>query len=251
MGDTNDTLRTADERYRAHRPRSPRRLQSQTLQTGHHDPIMEPHAADKISAVVQLVKELKMDFATGDKEIARQIDAELEKSLAQASETSTKGGATVIPDGYLEKQFKKYEKLVKSNDARDALVEVLLAIGCTPKPSRCHTGTLSRPCFKNIQIALKYNSSLGLSTSKDANRRRADYFEKLAEKMRENWLALVDKSIQKFGDGNGSAISGSHREHFPASVKDRLRFLAHGKERVLDAMRLHKALAVTRSPIFK
>ena len=100
------------------------------------------------------------------------------------------------------------------------------------------------------KIAIRYNTSVGISLSKAAHRQRAEHFEGLSGRFETAYQSLIASALKAHGDGNGVAISGIYRSHFPEDVKDRLRFLAHGKSMLTDAVRLHKHLSVTRSPIF-
>lgn len=101
------------------------------------------------------------------------------------------------------------------------------------------------------KVAIRYSGSLGVSTSKAAHSQRADHFNTLKNHFEIAYHDLVKKALATYGNGDGHDISGIIRSHFPDDVKDRLRFLAHGKSMVSDAVRLHQALAKTRSPLFK
>ena len=51
------------------------------------------------------------------------------------------------------------------------------------------------------------------------------HFENACRASREH-VALANESLERFGNGNGTPISGVVRDHFPDEVKDRLRSLA-------------------------
>jgi hypothetical protein len=101
------------------------------------------------------------------------------------------------------------------------------------------------------KVAVKYAYSWGIPTSKSAHAQRADYFEDLATVMGRAYDDLVERALDKYGDGSGVLISGVVRDHFPEMVKKRLRFLAQGQTVVKKAARLHGYLSKTRSPLFK
>jgi hypothetical protein len=271
MAEFNDTLKTADGRYIVRVVADSRggfraKLYSRAavLAGSSEGPIMEPHAGDKISAVLQLIKELNMDFSTGDKEIARQIDKELEKSLLKAESgtpaTPPATGLLKIGDSGLEKDFHKFEKLKKTTsenrvhalgypDER-ALAEVILGDQNYTKRFRMPKYNGGVSMLRDHKVAIKYASELGIPASKSAHSQRADHYDTLAKRFNRAWQDLVKRASKKFGDPGpftGPFISGVYREHFPGAVKDRLRFLAHGETMLKDATRLHQALSKTRS----
>ena len=101
------------------------------------------------------------------------------------------------------------------------------------------------------KVALRYGVSWGLiSTSKHGNELKADHFEDLALKLKDEWDDVVNLAAKQYGN-HGSLISGVYRDHFPDDVKDRLRFLAHGAALASQAAHLHRYLSKTRSPQFK
>lgn len=104
--------------------------------------------------------------------------------------------------------------------------------------------------LRDPRVAVRYNVSWGIPTSKDAHRQRTEYFAGVAETLQAAWDDLVNRAVALFGD-HGSLISGCYRDHFPPPVKDRLRFLAHGRTMAKDAERLHLYLSKTRSPLFR
>lgn len=257
MAEMKDTLETADGRYVVRvLPDSRGGYRAKLYRKGTSDPIMEPHAADKISAVLQLVRELDADFSTGDKEIGRQIDKELEKSLnanTRTAEVKTKSGSLKIHDAELEKDFGKFERVKKKtkdhNPQLRAMVEVLLGDENYAKHFRMPGWNGTVNMLRDPKVAIRYHAELGVPTSKNAHHQRAETFHKLAEKLNRAWNNLVDRASKKFGK-EGSLISAVYRDHFPPTVKDRLRFLAQGETVVKDAVRLHETLSKSRSPLF-
>lgn len=101
------------------------------------------------------------------------------------------------------------------------------------------------------KVAIKHALDWGIPTSKSAHVQKADFFSNLTQKMDREWNATVDMAIAAYGNGTGSLISGVYRDHFPDDVKNRLRFLHHGKNLAADAARLHNYLSKTHSPLFQ
>ena len=99
------------------------------------------------------------------------------------------------------------------------------------------------------KVAIRHAMDWGIPTSKSAHAQKADFFCDLARKMEDEWNATVSLAIEAYGD-QGSLISGVYRDHFPDDVKQRLRFLAHGKSLAQEACALHEYLSKTRSPLF-
>lgn len=99
------------------------------------------------------------------------------------------------------------------------------------------------------RVALRYWHSWGIPTSKDAHRQRAEYFERLHGEYEDTYRDLVAYALEQYGT-RGPLISGVVQEHFPAHVKNRLRFLSRAKNLTSDARRLHEFLSKTRSPAF-
>jgi hypothetical protein len=111
-----------------------------------------------------------------------------------------------------------------------------------------HNGPVSM--LDEPRVALRHVFDWGIPTSKSAHAQRADFFRDLARKIDDEWQATVSLAVEAYGK-EGSLISGVYRDHFPEDVKDRLRFLSHGKSLATDAARLHEYLSKTRSPRFQ
>ena len=109
-------------------------------------------------------------------------------------------------------------------------------------------GTVSM--LQEPKVAIRHVLDWGIPTSKSGHAQKADYFTDLAQRMDREWDDTVNLAIGTYGN-HGPLISGVYRDHFPDDVKDRLRFLSHGKNLAVDAARLHLYLSKTRSPLFK
>jgi hypothetical protein len=146
----------------------------------------------------------------------------------------------------LERHYQQYERL---HGGEDALAKVLL--GDTTYVERVsmpkHNGTTT--ILREPRAAVRHANRLGIPTSKDAHRQRAEYFEALATTLDGAWQELVSRCVELFGK-HGPLVSGIYRDHFPPEAKARLRFLSHGHTMAVDAQRLHHHLATTRSPLF-
>lgn len=146
----------------------------------------------------------------------------------------------------LERHYQQYERL---REGEVALARVLLGddsyVERVPMPKYNGTTTILR----EPRAAVRHANRLGIPTSKDAHRQRAEYFEALATTLDNAWQDLVRRCIDLFGN-QGALVSGIYREHFPPEAQSRLRFLSHGHTMAKDAWRLHHYLATTRSPLF-
>jgi len=100
------------------------------------------------------------------------------------------------------------------------------------------------------KVAIRHNQVLGISTSKNANRQRAEYFTNLYHEIGRTYTDLANLALETYGN-DGPQVSGIIRSHFPRDIKDRLRFLSAAKNATGDAARLHEYLAKTRSPLFR
>jgi hypothetical protein len=121
-------------------------------------------------------------------------------------------------------------------------------------------GTVSM--LREPKVAIRYAVAWGISTSKSDHAQKADFFDNLAQKMDDEWNSTVNLAVEIYGEvpsgaksskgsfPQGTLISGVYRDHFPESVKQRLRFLTAGKNLASSACRLHMFLSKTRSPLF-
>lgn len=99
------------------------------------------------------------------------------------------------------------------------------------------------------RIALRHWSDLGLPRSKHAHALRAEFFRALQHRFDEEHQRLLAEAEAAYG-AHGPLISAGLREHWPALVKDRIRFVAQQGPKVGDAAAFHEYLATTRSPVF-
>lgn len=147
----------------------------------------------------------------------------------------------------LERHFEQYERL--GGDLR-AMAITLLGDETYVRQVKMPKWSSTVDMLREHKVAVRHGSSWGIPTSKDAHRQRAEYFAGVAETLQAAWDDLVERAVALFGD-HGSLISGCYRDHFPPPVKNRLRFLAHGRTMAKDAERLHLYLSKTRSPLFR
>jgi len=218
---------------------------------------MEPHAADKLSAIYQLIKELQAGFSIGDIGLASDLDEALEKHLRKASqEDATLVGSQahhraeakkLVIGGGFESKFKSYLK--KGGHRSDkALAEIVLGDEMYVKPYKMPKWNVQPTMLREPQVVL-HHLPHGISTSKSANAQRADHFERLRATVDTQWQKLLEAASKLYG-AHGAIVSGGFRDHFPNAVKDRIRFLAHASTMLGDAVKLHKFLSKTRSPHF-
>jgi hypothetical protein len=99
-------------------------------------------------------------------------------------------------------------------------------------------------------VATRLNTSIGITTSKEAHRHRAEFFNEAAKKFDDEWQQIVTEARQLYGD-QGPLVSGVFRSHFPEYVKARLRFLTQAHNLCQDAAQFHQHLSKSRSPLFR
>lgn len=108
-----------------------------------------------------------------------------------------------------------------------------------------------RPSVLNtVDVAIRHHGELGIPTSKHAHRLRADYFRALRARFDTEHQRLIDQAERAHGT-SGSLLSAGTREDWPENVRERIRFVGQGLSTLSDAVRLHEALAKTRSPAFR
>jgi hypothetical protein len=151
-------------------------------------------------------------------------------------------------DDVLEQMYQKYRS--PGGDLREKEAEIILGDPIYVRGVKMPRWNGPVTMLREPRVAIKYNASWGIPTSKDAHRQRAEYFERLREELRTTYDDLVKYACETYGD-YGPLVSGIVHDHFPVSIKNRLRFLSHAKNMVSDAARLHAYLSKTRSPLFR
>ena len=152
----------------------------------------------------------------------------------------------IVLEPELEQMFQQYKR---EGGTTEAMSRTLLGDDVYVRRVRMPKWNVPVTMLMEPKVAIRYNTSWGIPTSKSAHSQRADMFVDLAQKLTDEWNATVSLAAEAYGD-QGSLISGVYRDHFPDSVKDRLRFLAYGSTMAKDAARLHEYLSTTRSPLF-
>jgi len=147
----------------------------------------------------------------------------------------------------LEQMFQDFRS---KGGSTEAMARVLLGDEIYVRKVRMPKWNVPVDMLMEPKVAIRHNTSWGIPTSKSAHAQRADYFAELASELENECNATVDMAVQTYGN-QGSLISGVYRDHFPTNLKDRLRFLSHGKTMAQDAARLHDHLSKTRSPLFQ
>lgn len=147
-------------------------------------------------------------------------------------------------DDDLERMYGAY------NRKRGSSMEEIV-LGDASYSRRFHMPKYNGPVsmLQEPKVALRWWHELGLPTSKDAHRQRAEYFTTLYHEIGKTHNQLGTLACEVYGD-HGPLVSGIIHNHFPVNVKDRLRFLSTAKNLTGDAARVHEYLAKTRSPIF-
>jgi hypothetical protein len=201
--------------------------------------VAEPHGNDKAAAVISLIRELEQ---TGDGAIAEAIKRAVEKEITGPGST----GATLkILDPGLEADFNRFAKM---GGSYEDMAAVLLGDTSYVKKYKMPKWNVPVSMLQEPKVALRHYN-LKTPMSKSAQTQRHDELITLTNRILRAVEDLEEAALARYGS-HGSLISGAVREHFPAPVKDRLRFLAHGLTMVKDASRLHATLAKSRSPAF-
>ncbi|HPK72506.1 MAG TPA: hypothetical protein PLN93_11255, partial [Vicinamibacterales bacterium] len=78
--------------------------------------------------------------------------------------------------------------------------------------------------------------------------RLAREFAEKASKSNADWTRAIDAAVKKYGDGDGRLISGIYRNHFPESVKAKLRALAWATSDLHSASFAHYKASGKRAP---
>ena len=151
-------------------------------------------------------------------------------------------------DPVLEDMYQKYRQ--HSGHRGPGLTEIVLGDASYEKRFKMPKWNGPVSVLQEPRVALKHTQELGFSTSKNAHRQRAEYFTELYHELGLTHNQLGTLAGQTYGD-HGPLVSGIVHNHFPESVKDRLRFLSSAKNLAGDAARLHEYLAKTRSPLFR
>lgn len=153
----------------------------------------------------------------------------------------------------LETKYQQYQRLESRRfrgTSTPSLVLALLGDEMYDKEFKMPKWSGRVTMLQEPKVAVRYNTSIGISTSKSANFQRAAYFLNLRAQLEDELAEVTRYAYETYGD-HGPLISGAVRDHFPADIKDRLRFLNHGLTKVTDAARLHEYLSKTRSPLFQ
>lgn len=85
------------------------------------------------------------------------------------------------------------------------------------------------------------------SMTKAEHKELAEDFARKAADLLDRHTALVQQALDDYGD-QGSLISGVIRDHFPDSVKDELRYYAHGGTLLADTSAAHHQASGARKP---
>lgn len=86
--------------------------------------------------------------------------------------------------------------------------------------------------------------------TRDDHRRRALRLVALARGMEQERASIAERAVAEYGD-DGPLVSGVYREHFPAHVKDRLRYLCQAAAEYLKAGLAHWQAAGLRPATFR
>jgi hypothetical protein len=151
-----------------------------------------------------------------------------------------------------EKSFQEYQDAIdRGLEPRRSLAMAIFGDDTYVRTIKLRGRNGDVDMLREPKVAVRRVGQWGIPTSKHAHALRADGLDEVARAMEEEYQYVIGSALKRYGDGDGRIISGVIRDHFPDDVKNRLRFLAHGLPMVRDAVRLHKYLSKTRSPLFK
>jgi hypothetical protein len=185
----------------------------------------------------------------------KQMKAKLDRDIAaflredQPASRAGRGGRDHLA-GYEDAEVERLYRAAGGATSGDAMRTAILG---DPAYSRrfISRGWNIRPTIlDDPQLAVRHHNVLGIPTSKSAHRQRADAFRVLQGRFQTEHRALIRRAEQQYG-AHGPVISGGLHEDWPERVKERVRFVAHGIPVLESAVRLHEALAKSRSPAFR
>ena len=148
-------------------------------------------------------------------------------------------------DDLLERMYQTYQRKRGSS-----IAETVLGDTSYERKFKMPKWNILVSMLQEPKVAIRYGHTLGIPTSKDAHRQRAEYFTELYHELGTTHNQLGTLASEIYGD-HGPLVSGIIHNHFPPDIKNRLRFLSDAKNLVGDAARLHEYLSKTRSPLFK
>jgi hypothetical protein len=167
--------------------------------------------------------------------------------------TSRQSKITILLEPELEHMFQEYLHLQDKDiplNQHEILGRILLGDEIYGRRVSMPKWNVQVDMLSEPKVAIRHALDWGIPTSKSVHAQKAAFFDDMAQKLDREWNNTVDLAINAYGK-QGSLISGVYRDHFPPEVKNRLRFLAHGKTMARDAAHLHEYLSKTRSPLFR
>lgn len=167
--------------------------------------------------------------------------AQLDRDIADA--------LTQFSDPEIERMFKKSSSKGTIGD-HDKTVTAVLGDSMYTKRFKMPKWNIKPTMLSAPEVAVRHWNELGISRSKNAHAQRADHFRDLRGRFQAEQRRLISEGERAYGT-NGPVISGGFREDWPATLKDRIRFVAQGSSILSDATRLHEALSKSRSPVFQ
>lgn len=150
-------------------------------------------------------------------------------------------------DPEMETKFQAYRREPQTDEAR---CEIVLGDPTYGRRVRMPKWNIQVTMLEEPKVAVRYAHSWGIPTSKEAHRQRAERFRTDSLEYRKTREELVGHAYAAYGK-HGPLISGVVRDHFPADVKHRLRFLDTATYLTDAAARLHEKLSKSRSPSFR
>lgn len=145
----------------------------------------------------------------------------------------------------LERKFVEYKR--SKNDIR--ALAFMIAGAADYEASRLYLRmSSSRGGFHKT---LAFFDKMMMPRSKEFHRASSRDAYRVKDELDKAISRYTDEAIAAYGYGGIHpmiSVSGVYRGHFPAGVKERLRFLHMGRNLLSDVAELHRVISKTRSP---
>ncbi len=185
------------------------------------------------------------------KQLDHEIDQALKGSIGNAdvdrmsrAHRALQGKLVTIEDAEIDQMFQ-----ARGSDGDSAKVAIL-GDPMYVRRFKMPKWNIKPSVLNDVSVAIRHHNELGIPTSKHAHRLRADYLRALRHRFEAEHQRLLDRAERAHGK-SGTLLTAGMRESWPRAVKDRILFVAQGTSALSDAVRLHEALAKTRSPAFR
>ncbi len=178
------------------------------------------------------------------------LDRDIQAFLRDDPPSRAGRGRSGHVDSYRDAQIERLYQKAGGATSGDAMRTAILGDPAYSRRFVARGWNIRPTILDDPQLAVRHHGELGIPTSKSAHRQRADFFRALRGQFEAEHRDLIRRAEQQYG-AHGPVISGGLHENWPERVKERVRFVAQGGTILGDAVRLHEALAKSRSPAFR